>query len=48
MLVGVFLHVALNAEKARLVALHWYRETGTQPPWDPQFVPSLRTGLGRG
>jgi stage IV sporulation protein FB len=42
MLVGVFLHVALNAEKARLVALHWYRETGTHPPWDPQFVPSLR------
>jgi Zn-dependent protease len=41
MLVGLFLHVALNAEKARLVALHWYRETGTYPPWDPNFAPAV-------
>ncbi len=33
-LVGIFLHVALNAEKKRLVALHWERTTGRPPPWE--------------
>lgn len=36
LLVGAFLHVALNAEHARLVALHWERTTGRPPPWEPQ------------
>lgn len=35
-LVGLFLHVALNAERERLVALHWERTTGRPPPWEPQ------------
>jgi Zn-dependent protease len=35
-LVGAFLHVALNAERERLVALHWERTTGRPPPWEPQ------------
>lgn len=32
-LVGMFLHVALNAEKERLVRLNWERATGRPPPW---------------
>jgi Zn-dependent protease len=35
-LVGLFLHVALNGERERLVALHWERTTGRPPPWEPQ------------
>lgn len=38
-LVGAFLHVALNAERERLVALHWERTTGRPPPWDPEAGP---------
>ncbi len=33
-LVGAFLHVALNSERERLVALHWERTTGRPPPWE--------------
>jgi Zn-dependent protease len=36
LMVGIFLHVALNAEHERLVALHWERTTGRPPPWEPQ------------
>jgi Zn-dependent protease len=32
-LVGIFLHVALNAERERLVQLNWERTTGRPPPW---------------
>jgi Zn-dependent protease len=33
LMVGAFLHVALNSEKARLIDLHWQRTTGQQPWW---------------
>ncbi|MBX2801973.1 MAG: site-2 protease family protein [Myxococcales bacterium] len=33
LVVGGFLHVALNAEYERLVALHWERSTGRPAPW---------------
>lgn len=32
-LVGMFLHVALNSERERLVQLNWERATGRPPPW---------------
>ncbi|MEN0068352.1 MAG: site-2 protease family protein [Myxococcota bacterium] len=32
-LLSVFLHVALNAERQRLVALHWEATTGRPAPW---------------
>ena len=35
-LVGIFLHIALNAEKKRLVAIHWEQTTGRPPPWETQ------------
>lgn len=34
LLVGAFLHVALNSERERLVAMHWERTTGRPPPWE--------------
>lgn len=42
-LVGVFLHVALNSEKERLVAMNWERTTGRPPPWEeqPQAFPGV-------
>ena len=33
LLVGLFLHVALNSEHERLVALHWEKTTGRPAPW---------------
>ncbi|MCB9683626.1 MAG: M50 family metallopeptidase [Alphaproteobacteria bacterium] len=42
-LVGAFLHVALNSEKERLVAMNWERTTGRPPPWEekPQTFPGV-------
>ncbi|MEQ1507522.1 MAG: site-2 protease family protein, partial [Myxococcota bacterium] len=34
LLVGAFLHVALNAEKAQLVAAFWEKTTGNPAWWD--------------
>jgi Zn-dependent protease len=44
-LVGIFLHVALNAEKERLVALNWERTTGRPPPWVGAVAWSLDPGI---
>lgn len=33
LMMGVFLHVALNQEQERLVAQHWERSTGRPAPW---------------
>jgi Zn-dependent protease len=50
-LIGVFLHVALNSEKERLVALHWERTTGRPPPWVGAGAwaasPGILVGSGR-
>ncbi len=34
LIMGIFLHVTLNAEHQRLVSLHWERTTGRPPPWE--------------
>lgn len=39
LMVGAFLHVALNAEKARLIDLNWQRTTGSQPWWTNEPPP---------
>jgi len=44
-LIGIFLHVALNSEKERLVALHWERTTGRPPPWVGAVSWSLDPGI---
>lgn len=33
LMVGAFLHIALNSEKARLIDLNWQRTTGSQAWW---------------
>lgn len=35
LMVGLFLHVALQQEKERLVWMTWERATRRRPPWDP-------------
>jgi Zn-dependent protease len=44
-LIGVFLHVALNSERERLVALHWERTTGRPPPWVGAVAWSVDPGI---
>jgi len=40
LMVGGFLHVALNAEKARLIDLNWQRTTGSAPWWTTESTDS--------
>jgi len=39
LMVGAFLHVALNSEKARLIDLNWQRTTGSTAWWNDQPGP---------
>ena len=45
LMTGIFLHVTLQNEQERLVALHWERTTGQPAPWaqgGDEPVPRLR------
>ncbi|MEQ1571462.1 MAG: site-2 protease family protein [Myxococcota bacterium] len=43
-LMGAFLHLALNSERERLVAMHWQQTTGRPPPWVGAAAWSLDPG----
>jgi Zn-dependent protease len=46
LMVGAFLHVALNSEKARLIDLNWQRTTGSSAWWtEQQPDPPLTGGI---